>query len=91
MARQYKTSKNLDRILLKLLRKNKKLYEQVLNKIDEVINSNDVEHYKNLRYGLKRYKRVHVGDSFVLVFKYDKQNDFIYFDDFNHHDKIYKK
>ena len=76
MARGYKTSKNLDRILTKLQKKNKKLFEQILKKIEEVINSADVEHYKNLRYDLKEFKRVHVGDSFVLVFKYDKQNDF---------------
>ena len=91
MVRKYKTSKNLDRILLKLQRKNKKLFEQILNKIREVINSVDVEHYKNLRYDLKEFKRVHIGDSFVLVFKYDKQNDFVYFDDFDHHDKIYRR
>jgi YafQ family addiction module toxin component len=91
MARGYKTSKNLDRILSKLYKKDKKLYEQIVKKIKEVINSADVEHYKNLRYDLKEFKRVHVGDSFVLVFKYDKQNDFVYFDDFDHHDKIYGK
>lgn len=90
MARQYKISKNLDRILSKLQKKDKKIFEQILNKIKEVINSADVEHYKNLRYTLKEFKRVHIY-SFVLVFKYDKQNDFIYFDDFDHHDKIYKK
>ncbi len=89
MPRQYKTSKNLDRILVKLQKKDKTLYENLLNKIDEVINSPDIGHYKNLRYDLKECKRVHVG-SFVLVFKYDKQNDFVYFDDFDHHDNIYR-
>jgi YafQ family addiction module toxin component len=91
MHRKYKSSKNLDRILSKLYKKDKKLYEQIVKKIEEVINSDDVEHYKNLRYDLKEFKRVHIGNSFVLVFKFDKQNDFIYFDDFDHHDKIYKK
>ena len=88
MPRQYKTSKNLDRILAKLQKKDKQLYENLLNKMNEVLNSADIGHYKNLKYSLKEYKRAHVG-SFVLIFKYDKQNDMIYFSDFDHHDNIY--
>lgn len=90
MPRQYKTSKNFDRILVKLAKKDKQLYENLLNKMKEILLSLDVEHYKNLRYDLKDKKRVHIG-HFVLVFKYDKQNDMIFFDDFDHHDNIYKK
>ena len=90
MPRSFKKSKNFDRVLDKLQKKDKQLYENLLNKMEEVLNSSDVEHYKNLRYDLKEYKRVHVG-SFVLVFKYDKANDLIYFSDFDHHNKIYRK
>lgn len=89
MPRQYKTSKNFDRIFVKLAKKDKQLYENLLNKMKEILLSLDVEHYKNLRYDLKDKKRVHIG-HFVLVFKYDKQNDMIFFDDFDHHDNIYK-
>lgn len=78
----------LQKELNKLSKKNKSLYEQVLTKIEEVINSADVEHYKNLRYDLKDKKRVHVG-SFVLVFKFLKSENKIIFYDFDHHDKIY--
>ena len=87
---KYKTSKNLDRILLKLSKKDKKLYEQILQKIDEIINSSDIEHYKNLRYDMKDKKRVHIG-HFVLVFNLKKQENIIYFIDFDQHDKVYKK
>ena len=55
----------------------------------EVLNILDIKHYKNLKYDLKLYKRVHVG-SFVLVFRFDKENDLVYFTDFDHHDNIYK-
>ena len=89
MSRQYKTSKNFDRILDKLSKKDKQLYENLLKKMNEILNTNDVEHYKNLRYSLKDFKRVHVG-SFVIIFRYDKQNDIILFTDFDHHDNIYK-
>ena len=90
MPRPYKTSKSLDRILDKMQRKDKKIYENLLNKMDEVITISNVEHYKNLRSDLNGFKRVHIG-SFVLIFKYDKENDFIYFTDFDHHDKIYDR
>jgi len=84
----YEYSDELKRKLKKLSKKDKPLYEQVLKKIDEVINSRDVEHYKNLRYNMKDSKRAHIG-HFVLVFQYDKKNNVIRFDDFDHHDKIY--
>ena len=86
----FKKSKNLDRILIKLSKKDKDLFEQVLKKIEEVINSYNIKHYKNLRHDLKDYRRVQVG-SFVLVFKYNKKENLIYFVDLDHHDKIYKK
>jgi len=60
-----------------------------LKKIEEVINSDDIEHYKNLRYDLKDRKRVHVG-PFVLAFKFIKEENKIIFLDFQHHDKIYE-
>ena len=88
MTHNYTKSKNLDRILHKLFKKNKSLYEDLLNKMNEVINTQDIDHYKNLRYDLKQYKRVHVG-NFVLVFRFDKNKDLILFEEFDHHDKIY--
>ena len=74
----------------KLPQKNKALYEQAMKKICEVACAPDVEHYKNLRHGMKDSKRVHVG-HFVLVFEYRKAEDRIIFKDFDHHDSIYKK
>ena len=88
--RKFKTSKYFNRILDKLRKKDKKLYENLLTKMDEVLSSSNIEHYKNLRYDLKEYKRVQVG-SFVLAFNFDKRDDLIYFADFDHHDKIYEK
>jgi len=90
MPYNYKTSKNLDRILEKLFKKDKTIYEQTMKKINEVVNSPGVEHYKNLRYDLSAYKRVHIG-HFVLVFKFNKLENTIEFSDFDHHDVIYKK
>ena len=83
-------SEQLREIMRKLSKKDKTLYEQLFKKIDEIVNAYDVEHYKNLRYNMKDSKRVHIG-SFVLVFQFDKSTNKIYFDDFDHHDKIYLK
>ncbi len=86
----YEIKPNLQKILNKLLKKDKPLCEQVLNKINEIVNAYDVEHYKNLRYNLKDCKRVHIG-HFVLVFSFDKTNRIISFLDFDHHDNIYRR
>ena len=39
--------------LVKLSKKDKKAYEAVIKKINEILNSSDIEHYKNLRYNMK--------------------------------------
>jgi mRNA-degrading endonuclease RelE of RelBE toxin-antitoxin system len=81
---------HLKRVLGKLSRKDKALYEQVIKKINEVISGSDVEHYKNLRHDLSSLKRVQIG-HFVLVFSFDKFSNLISFEDFDHHDNIYKR
>jgi len=82
-------SEHLQKILSKLSKKDKYLYNQILKKIDEIIHSENVEHYKNLRYNMKDTKRIHIG-HFVLIFQYKKEENLILFDDFDHHDNIYK-
>ena len=77
-------------LLKKISKKDKQLYDRVFAKMEEVINSYDVEHYKNLRYNMKDSKRAHIG-HFVLVFQFDKKNNEINFDDFDHHDNVYGK
>jgi YafQ family addiction module toxin component len=86
----YEIKPTLQKILNKLSKKDFALYKQILKKIEEVVNSFNIENYKNLRHNLKDFKRVHIG-HFVLVFKFDKIDNKIYFEDFDHHDKIYKR
>ena len=74
--------------LIKLSKKDNGLYNRVIKKIDRIVNSSDIDHYKNLQHGLKEVKRVHIG-HFVLIFSYDPKKDRIIFEDFDHHDKIY--
>lgn len=84
----YELSYKLKKILSKLYKKDNKLYGQILKKIKEIINAYDIKHYKNLKHDLKDFKRVHIK-SFVLIFGFDKKNNKILFDDFQHHDKVY--
>ncbi len=87
--REFEIKPELDKKLIKLSKKNKVSYEAVMNKIQEIINSPYAEHYKNLRYDMKDSKRVHIG-HFVLVFSYDISKDFLSFEDYDHHDNVYK-
>jgi len=88
--REFEIKPELERILKKLFKKDKNMYGQIMKKIEEIVDSYDVEHYKNLRYNMKDSKRVHIG-HFVLVFSYNKKLNFVAFEYFDHHDNIYKR
>lgn len=90
---KYGFSADLKIKLKKIFRKDKRKYKVILKKMASIADSNEltIEHFKNLRHGLKDTKRVHIDKSFVLTFKYDKERKFILFLDFDHHDNIYKK
>ena len=87
---KFSTEDKLKIKLKKLFKKDRKTYEAVMSKIDEIVSSPDINHYKNLRKPLQNLKGVHIMKSFVLVFEYDKSQDLVNFYDFDHHDKIYK-
>ena len=81
---------HLKKVLEKLSKKDKNTYEQILKKIDEIIKSDSIENYKNLRHDMKDSKRVHIG-HFVLVFSFNRVQNLVSFEDYDHHDNIYKK
>lgn len=85
-------SDELKFISIKLAKKDKKKVEIINKKIKEIVNCDNVSinHYKNLKYDLKEFKRVHIDKNFVLTFKVDLSNNFILFVDFDHHDKVYR-
>lgn len=80
-------------IIKKLIKKDKKKAEIINKKIRQIINCDEesINHYKNLKHGLKEFKRVHIDKHFVLTFKVDLKNKFILFEDFDHHDRVYKR
>jgi mRNA-degrading endonuclease RelE of RelBE toxin-antitoxin system len=84
--RQYKFLPKFAKAFSKL--KGKELHN-LIKKMDQILECEDINHYKNLMNGLKKFKRVHVNDSYVILFI--DQNNFIHFVDYDHHDKIYNK
>jgi YafQ family addiction module toxin component len=76
----------------KLVKKDKRRVEIINKKINEIINNDavSINRYKNLRYDMKEFKRVHIDNNFVLTFNVDVKNNFILFVDVDHHDNIYK-
>jgi mRNA-degrading endonuclease RelE of RelBE toxin-antitoxin system len=63
--------------------------DNLLKKRDEVMSCKDLNHYKNLKYDLKKYKKIHVNYSYIVLFFGD--DSIVYFVDYEHHNKIYKK
>jgi len=88
--RNIRFSKSLERTLGKLESKDKVLYWALLSKIEEIASSPDLDNYKNLKYGLSNFKRIHIN-SFVLLFRYNPSEHLVYFVDFDHHDTIYER
>jgi YafQ family addiction module toxin component len=86
---RYSIEKRLKAKLKRLHKKNKKLYDVVLKRVEEIINN--PAHYKPLRYDLKGMRRIHLEKSFVLVFEIDEEERMVRFLDLGHHDEIYKK
>lgn len=74
----------------------------VYDKMLEITSCKNINHYKNLKSELKKYKRVHVNKSFVILFFGDDGSDLfepqqsqivdgtVYFVNYKHHDEVYK-
>ncbi|MBI2546536.1 addiction module toxin RelE [Candidatus Woesearchaeota archaeon] len=88
--RNFSIEEDLKKVISKLFKKDRETYDALMRKIDEILDLNDVNHYKNLRKPLQHLKRVHIKGPFVLTFRYIEAEDKVVFYDFDHHDKIYQ-
>lgn len=87
----FEYSDELTKKLKKIKRKNPIQFSMILKKREDIkqkIEENP-EHFKNLKYDLSEFKRVHINTHFVLIFKVDKIRKIVRFEDFDHHDKVY--
>ena len=82
-------SEKLDRKLSKLVKKNKKQYDMIIKKIEEILLN--PQHYKNLRAPMQNLKRVHLDKHFVLIFSVYETTKEVTFEEFDLHDNIYLK
>lgn len=72
--------------------KDKKSQENIKSKMSAIANTveDNPGHYKNLKKPMQKYKRAHVNNSFVLIFRIDEENRKVIFFDYSHHDSCYK-
>jgi YafQ family addiction module toxin component len=83
-----KTSSRIDKIFLKLCKKNPKQMEIISKKVEEIVKN--PQRYKNLRAPMEVCKGVHIDTHFVLVFSIDEKSKTVILEDYGHHDNIYK-
>jgi mRNA-degrading endonuclease RelE of RelBE toxin-antitoxin system len=81
-------SEEIVKKLIKLKKKDPKHYEIIRKKMDDIL-QNPQNKYKFLHYDMKGINRVHIG-HFVLIFRIDHQKETIFFEDYDHHDNIYR-
>jgi mRNA-degrading endonuclease RelE of RelBE toxin-antitoxin system len=74
--------------LAKLKKRDSLKFSIVRKKMDSILDMPG-HSYKFLGHDMKGYNRVHMG-HFVLVFVIDHKNKIVSFEDFDHHDKIYR-
>ena len=82
-------SEEITKKLSKLKKKDLAHYNIVSKKIEQIL-INPEHKYKELHYDMKGINRVHIG-HFVLVFIIDHNKKTISFEDYDHHDNIYKE
>jgi len=84
MDYRIKHSKQFDKSMRKMKKKNPVLFKQIVKKLIDVIKN--PERHKPLRNDLAGYRRVHFG-SFVLV--YTIRDDIVKIISIDHHGKAY--
>jgi YafQ family addiction module toxin component len=77
----------LDSKFEKLAKKNKKQFEIIINKVNEILE--DPHRYKNLRVPMNHLKRVHIDKHFVLIFSINEESESVMLVDYDHHDNVY--
>ena len=79
---------HLDKLFLKLEKKNPKQMKIIDKKVEEIVKN--PHRYKNLRAPLNCWKGVHIDKHFVLTFSINEETKTVVLEDYDHHDNIYK-
>ena len=81
-------SEEITKKLAKLKKKDPIHYSKVCKKMDFIL-TEPSHNFKFLHHNMKGVNRVQLG-HFVLVFVVDHKKKIVSFEDYNHHDNIYK-
>jgi YafQ family addiction module toxin component len=87
MAYSLEVAKKLDKLFGKLAKKDKVTFEAINKKANEILEN--PHHYKPLKAPMQLLRRVHISNSFVLIFKIDEERKVVQLVEFEHHDKAY--
>lgn len=82
-------SEEITKKLAKLKKKDPVQYSQIRKKMNSIL-ADPQQSYKFLGFDMKGVNRVHLG-HFVLVFGVDHQNKIVSFEDYDHHDVVYRR
>ncbi|MFO8016868.1 MAG: hypothetical protein R6U32_07245 [Candidatus Woesearchaeota archaeon] len=82
-------SEEIVKKLSKIRKKDPAEYSKIRKKMDSILAEPD-RTYKFLAHDMKGLNRVHLG-HFVLVFSIDHNKKTVSFEDYDHHDVIYKQ
>jgi mRNA-degrading endonuclease RelE of RelBE toxin-antitoxin system len=80
--------RSVERTFAKLARRDPQQLRAVGSKLQEVLA--DPHRFKNLRSPLQHLRRVHI-ESYVLVYSIDEDQKAVVVEDYDHHDRIYKR
>lgn len=89
MSYTIETYEELDKLFLKLSRKDKNKFEILTKKIQHILEN--PYQFKPLRDNMKGLRRVHIGKSFVLIYEILENEKIVRLVDYGHHDKFITK
>lgn len=87
MEYSLEVSEKIDKIFLKLKKRDWKQLKIIDNKVREILKN--PHHYKPLRGDMHGSRRVHIDSSFVLTYEIDDIGKVVRLLDYDHHDNIY--
>jgi YafQ family addiction module toxin component len=82
------TRDHVDKIFKKLGRRNPSQMQAIGTKIEEILE--DPHRFKPMHFPLAGMRRVHFG-NFVLLFSIDEERKTVVLEDYEHHDRVYRK
>ncbi len=83
---QIRTGAPVEKVLKKALKSDTHLYEAIKDMMRRIVENPEIG--KPLRHEMKYHRRVQMG-SYVLLYEIGVNT--IFFLDYDHHDKVYKK